>query len=61
MTDWTDLHSKMGGKRKMQSSVLLYQSFKVVPVILRLEFMLLFIYSRRLRFQRSVWQPGMNS
>lgn len=54
MTDWTDLHSKMGGKRKMQSSVLLSQTFKVAPVILRLEFMLLFIYSCRVRFRRSV-------
>lgn len=54
MTDWTDLKSKMKGKSRTQNSVLLYQTSKVVPVILRLEFMLLCIYSPRLRFLRSV-------
>ena len=54
MTDWTNLRSKVRGKWKMRNSVLLYQTLKVVPVISRLEFMLLFIYSCRLRVQSSV-------
>lgn len=54
MRAWTDLESKIKGKSKTQNSVLLYWTSKVVPVILRLEFMLLCIYSPRLTFLRSV-------
>lgn len=44
----------------MQSSVLLYQTFKAVSAIMKLEFGLLFTYSCRLRFCRTGQQPGMD-